>query len=84
MRHSIDRTLYNSPYLHLSTHLPPQITALLCIGGMDKRAQIELVQKQGVHLVVATPGRLRDLLAQKKMNLNICRYFCLDEVRSCG
>ena len=51
---------------------------------MDKRAQIELVQKQGVHLVVATPGRLRDLLAQKKMNLNICRYFCLDEVRSCG
>jgi len=53
---------------------------MLCMGGMDKRAQIELVQKQGVHIVVATPGRLRDLLSQKKMNLNICRFFCLDEV----
>lgn len=54
-------------------------TALLCIGGADKRAQIDAVQRQGVHIVVATPGRLRDLLQLKKMNLNLCRYFCLDE-----
>lgn len=57
----------------------PRPRALLCIGGMDKRAQIDAVQRQGVHIVVATPGRLRDLLQLKKMNLNLCRYFCLDE-----
>ena len=33
----------------------------------------------GVHCVVATPGRLRDFLKQKKVNLDNCRYICLDE-----
>jgi ATP-dependent RNA helicase DDX41 len=28
---------------------------------------------------VATPGRLRDVLKRKSMNLNICRYIVLDE-----
>ena len=28
---------------------------------------------------VATPGRLKDLLAKRRMKLDICRYLCLDE-----
>ena len=35
--------------------------------------------RQGVHVVVATPGRLKDLLSKKRLNLDICKYQCLDE-----
>lgn len=34
---------------------------------------------RGVHIVVATPGRLMDLLDKKIMNLEVCRYLVLDE-----
>ena len=57
----------------------PSIRTTLCIGGEAKGAQLELAQKQGVHCVVATPGRLTDLLDSGKLNLNVCRYLCLDE-----
>lgn len=30
-------------------------------------------------MVVATPGRLKDMLSKKRMNLDLCRYLCLDE-----
>ncbi len=56
----------------------PELRTMLCIGGIDMRAQMDLL-KRGVHMVVATPGRLKDLLHKKKMNLDICRYLCLDE-----
>ncbi|KAL9665333.1 hypothetical protein QQ045_020752 [Rhodiola kirilowii] len=56
----------------------PELRPLLCIGGVDMRSQLEVVKK-GVHIVVATPGRLKDLLAKKKMNLDSCRYLTLDE-----
>ncbi len=36
-------------------------------------------QGGGVHMVVATPGRLKDLLSKKRMTLDICRFLCLDE-----
>jgi len=48
----------------------PELRALLCIGRVDMRSQVEVVRK-GVHIVVATPGRLKDMLAKKKMNLVI-------------
>jgi ATP-dependent RNA helicase DDX41 len=50
----------------------PEIRHLLCIGGVDMRTQLDVLKK-GVHIVVATPGRLKDLLAKKKMNLDNCR-----------
>ncbi|XP_047078876.1 DEAD-box ATP-dependent RNA helicase 35A-like [Lolium rigidum] len=56
----------------------PEIRPLLCIGGVDVRTQLDVLNK-GVHIVVATPGRLKDLLAKKKMNLDNCRYLTLDE-----
>ncbi|KAF6162691.1 hypothetical protein GIB67_022350 [Kingdonia uniflora] len=56
----------------------PELRPLLCIGGIDMRTQVEVVKK-GVHIVVATPGRLKDMLAKKRMNLDNCRYLTLDE-----
>jgi ATP-dependent RNA helicase DDX41 len=29
--------------------------------------------------MVATPGRLKDLLAKKRMTLDVCKYLCFDE-----
>ncbi|KAK0598517.1 hypothetical protein LWI29_035501 [Acer saccharum] len=51
----------------------PELRALLCIGGVDMQSQLEVVRK-GVHIVVATPGRLKDMLVKKKMNLDNCRF----------
>lgn len=56
----------------------PEVRPLLCIGGVDMKSQLDVVRK-GVHIVVATPGRLKDMLAKKKMNLDNCRYLTLDE-----
>uniref|UniRef100_A0A0C9S0X2 RNA helicase n=1 Tax=Wollemia nobilis TaxID=56998 RepID=A0A0C9S0X2_9CONI len=56
----------------------PELRPMLCIGGIDMRSQLEVVKK-GVHIVIATPGRLKDMLAKKKMSLDNCRYLTLDE-----
>ena len=53
--------------------------ATLCIGGEDKKMQTMVAANQGVHCVVATPGRLNDLLNQQKLNMDICKYMVLDE-----
>ncbi|KAI9205856.1 P-loop containing nucleoside triphosphate hydrolase protein [Polychytrium aggregatum] len=56
----------------------PQIRTLLCIGGISMNEQADVLRK-GPHIVVATPGRLQDLLQKGKINLDICKYMCLDE-----
>lgn len=30
-------------------------------------------------MITATPGRLMDMLDKKMLNLEVCRYLCLDE-----
>ncbi|CAH8356242.1 unnamed protein product [Eruca vesicaria subsp. sativa] len=79
------RELARQTYEVIQQFLAPLVEAghvslrsLLCIGGVDMRSQMDVV-KRGVHIVVATPGRLKDLLAKKKMNLDSCRYLTLDE-----
>ena len=56
-----------------------QMRIMLCIGGVDSREQSDIVRNAGVHMVTATPGRLKDLLHKKRMNLDICKYLCMDE-----
>eukprot|EP00897_Mesotaenium_endlicherianum_P001139 jgi/Mesen1/11025/ME000098S10417 len=56
----------------------PELRCMLCIGGIDMRDQLDML-KRGVHMVVATPGRLKDMLAKKRMNLDNCKYLTLDE-----
>ena len=43
---------------------------------MSEQGQI---MSRGFHMVVATPGRLQDMLEKKKFGLSMCKYLCLDE-----
>lgn len=56
----------------------PEIGVLLCIGGISMAEQSHTMSK-GFHIVVATPGRLQDMLTKKKFTLDCCKYLCLDE-----
>jgi ATP-dependent RNA helicase DDX41 len=56
----------------------PQLRTLLCIGGVPFKEQADLVRR-GIHMIVATPGRLLDFLKKKKFTLNLCKYLALDE-----
>jgi ATP-dependent RNA helicase DDX41 len=56
----------------------PQLNTLLCMGGISMSEQNHVMNK-GVHIVVATPGRLIDMLEKKRFTFNNCKYFCMDE-----
>ena len=62
----------------LATNGYPSLRCCICIGGMSVREQIDSI-KHGIHIMVATPGRLMDMLNKKRISLEICRYLCLDE-----
>jgi len=47
-------------------------------GGAPKYPQIAAV-KRGVDIIIATPGRLNDLLEAKKVSLQSIKYLVLDE-----
>ncbi len=57
----------------------PRLRSQLIIGGENSRDQLRPFKEEGVHCVVASPGRLRDFLKKKMITLDICRYICLDE-----
>ncbi|KAF8522148.1 DEAD-domain-containing protein [Hysterangium stoloniferum] len=56
----------------------PQLNTLLCIGGISMSEQSHVMNK-GIHIVVATPGRLIDMLEKKRFVLSSCKYLCMDE-----
>lgn len=56
----------------------PQLNTLLCIGGISMSEQSHNMSK-GLHIVVATPGRLIDMLEKKRFTLNNCKFLCMDE-----
>ena len=56
----------------------PALRVACCIGGEDLRSQMEPFDK-GCHVVVATPGRLKDHLSKKRFTLDLCRALVLDE-----
>ncbi len=47
-------------------------------GGVPQHSQVQALQK-GVDVLVATPGRLLDLIDQRYVHLQHIRYFVLDE-----
>ncbi|SHO75755.1 Similar to S.cerevisiae protein DBP2 (ATP-dependent RNA helicase of the DEAD-box protein family) [Malassezia sympodialis ATCC 42132] len=55
-----------------------RIRSLLCIGGINMADQSYTISR-GIHIVVATPGRLQDMLERKRLRLDLCNYLCLDE-----
>ncbi len=58
-------------------HMPSVSIATVC-GGIPIKPQIERLQST-THIVVATPGRLADLIERKALNIKDISYFILDE-----
>ncbi|MDP4262536.1 MAG: DEAD/DEAH box helicase [Bacteroidota bacterium] len=47
-------------------------------GGVPQYSQVQAIRR-GVDIIVATPGRLLDLMQQRHISLNHIQYFVLDE-----
>jgi len=56
----------------------PTLRTCLAIGGVPSNEAMDVIRK-GCHMMVATPGRLMDMLNKKMIKLDVCRYFCMDE-----
>lgn len=52
--------------------------SVACVGGLPIGKQIREI-KMGVSFVIGTPGRLRDLINQKVLDLSTCHSVVLDE-----
>ncbi len=57
-------------YLHLRQ--------TVIFGGVSQRPQVNALQR-GVDIVIATPGRLLDLMSQRRLGLDAVEYLVLDE-----
>ncbi len=74
------RELGNQIFTNLegfATYLPEVSIASTC-GGIPIKPQIERLQ-QTTHIVVATPGRLIDLIKRGAINIKETKYLILDE-----
>jgi len=54
------------------------IRAVCLYGGNDRKKQIEIVES-GVEIIIATPGRLNDLVSAKHIKIESITYLILDE-----
>ncbi|MEG2213184.1 MAG: DEAD/DEAH box helicase, partial [Clostridiales bacterium] len=57
-------------------HTP--LKACVIFGGVSQKPQ-EIILKKGIDILVATPGRLNDLIMQKLVELDSIEIFILDE-----
>ncbi|WP_052664052.1 DEAD/DEAH box helicase [Mycoplasmoides alvi] len=55
------------------------LKSCLIIGGVKEKHQVEKLNV-GVDVIVATPGRLKDLIEKKKIDCSNVQHFVLDEV----
>ncbi|MEQ1899705.1 MAG: DEAD/DEAH box helicase [Devosia sp.] len=55
-----------------------KLSTVLVLGGVSRHAQIQKIAK-GVDVIIATPGRLTDLMEDRKVRLNETRWLVLDE-----
>jgi len=56
--------------------LPIRVAAIF--GGVEEDAQIKVLRK-GVHIIVATPGRLLDLIGRQQIDFSSLKMLVLDE-----
>ncbi len=54
------------------------LSTCLVLGGLSRQGQINKLQR-GIDIVIATPGRLADLMEAKKVRLDQTKYLVLDE-----
>jgi len=55
-----------------------RLSTVLVLGGTSRHAQVTKIAR-GVDVVVATPGRLKDLIDDRKLRLDQTRWLVLDE-----
>ncbi|MBI2691313.1 MAG: DEAD/DEAH box helicase [Solirubrobacterales bacterium] len=55
-----------------------KLYSALCVGGTNINPQIKALAKEP-HVVIGTPGRLKDLLQQRKLDLDFTDTLVLDE-----
>jgi ATP-dependent RNA helicase RhlE len=55
-----------------------RLSTVLVLGGTSRSAQVNRISR-GVDVVIATPGRLKDLIDDRKLRLNETRWLVLDE-----
>lgn len=55
-----------------------EVRIATCVGGMDMRTERRALER-GAHLVVGTPGRLRDHITRGALDLGAVRAVVLDE-----
>ena len=56
----------------------PQVSIATICGGIPIKPQIDRL-KETTHIIVATPGRLADLVKREAVNIKNISYFILDE-----
>lgn len=59
-------------------YAPAGATIATCVGGMDIRGERRTIAR-GCHIVVGTPGRLRDHIGKDALDLGAVRAVILDE-----
>ena len=57
---------------------PLGVSSVCCYGGSSKYPQIAALER-GVDCIIATPGRLNDLIEMKKADLSGIQFLVLDE-----
>ncbi|PWH87201.1 DEAD/DEAH box helicase [Brumimicrobium oceani] len=72
----LSQQIYNN--LRSFTKYSPEVKITLLTGGAPLKTQIEEL-KSPTHIVVATPGRLMDLLEKNALNLKSVKNLVLDE-----
>jgi len=81
------RALILAPTRELATQISDSISTYgkytglrhaVIMGGVSQRAQVKATER-GVDILVATPGRLIDLVEQRQIDLGHAAYFVLDE-----
>lgn len=60
-----------SEYLKISVHC--------CIGGTDPKEDRRILREGGVHVVVGTPGRVKDMIEKKCLKTDFLKVIVLDE-----
>jgi len=66
----------NDVFVELGRHT--KVNSFAIFGGVEQDTQIEKLQK-GIDVLVATPGRMFDLISQKHLNLERVELLILDE-----
>jgi len=56
----------------------PRLNSVLCCGGSSVSDQLRGI-KEGVDILIGTPGRVNDFVQSGKVNLNQVRFLVLDE-----